>query len=785
MQTMNHIDLPDSLDQWYDKVTRMSLPEWKLTYKDITFGEWYQKYKLDIKERYIFWSDFPPQDGCYGCGFQLSEKDLLYRYGKAPITNDFMLYTSCAKHPQKTRVTGSLFSHIFRFVWKCPYCHAEELLSRFSFSVFEEFVPAPDVYCDNEELRDIILLHKPVAGPLFSHEVAMLSIVEEGRYTTENLKLRQSGWHVAHPELLLLSLVSRGYVKECSDEEFLDLCKMPELRRLLKEKGIKPGSSKENALKRVKANFTESEAVSILGFRYYVLSKKGKELLNDYRTKVAESGVETSLFSHWDIPKNIPEDILADCKNIIASRRDMCEISIVDVSAYDLVIHTPLYEGELILSSHPQFSKLKMTSDFYRPHEFLQKVNVNVICNEATIPLEGITLIALLSNSRKLIYGTQANNGMVDCTCIDLVTTEKLFEEQVLIYSFATPTFPDYPHSVQQLLPFTTEGILSDGCVNYYVSPADELSELIICSYFSNEFKVKKVLPILENDTSSNYCISIPENDNEAHRLFLYMCIERKFLVPQMMGADIHEILNYIGCISDARSSSRIIRLIRENIWENNKNVKHAAEALVAQFGSDLSAICDKLKEYFPNRTLHHSPFGAYTSLNQYQRDENNIYVLQNTKEYKKRYDDILLLLKERGIIKSKWISEFSLYLMVKSYYEDTIYQYRVEWLGQQSLDLYIPSIGIAIEYQGQQHSKPVEHFGGEEHFKETVERDLRKKALCAKNNVNLLYWNYDEPIEDCVLARKLNEMGIELPNKKSFPKTEVDIFSKSQKQTK
>lgn len=763
---MNQIDLPDSLDQWYDKVSRMSSTEWNTVYKEIRFKEWYKKYKVDIKKRYLFWSDFPPRDGYYGCGWQLSEMDLLYRYSKTHITSNEMIYTSCAKHSEKSHVRGCPFSSFIRLNWKCSYCYAEEILSHFSFSVFEEFVPAPDVYCDNEELRDIILLHKPVAGSLFSHEVAMLSMVENGRYTTENLKLRQSGWHVAHPELLLLSLISRDYVKECSDEEFLDLCKMPELRRLLKEKGVKPGSSKENALERVKANFTGSEAVSILGFRYYVLSKQGKELLNDYYTKVAESGVETSTFSHWYIPNNIPDDILADCKNIIASRRDMCEISIVDVSAYNLVIHTPLYEGELTLSSHPQLSRIKMTSDFYRPHEFLQKVNVNVICNEATISLEGITLIALLSNSRKLIYGTQANNGMVDCTCIDLVTSEKLFEEQILIHSFATPTFPDYPYSVQQLLPFTTEGILSDGCVNYYVSPADELSELIICSYFSNEFKVKKVLPILENDTSSNYCISIPENDNEAHRLFLYMCIERKFLVPQMMGADIHEILNYIGCISDARSSSRIIRLIRENIWENNKNVKHAAETLVAQFGSDLSAICDKLK-VFPNKALHDSPFNAYTS--KYGRDENNIYVLQHPKEYKKRYDDILLLLKERGIIKSKWISEFSLYLMVKSYYEDTIYQYRVEWLSQQSLDLYIPSIGIAIEYQGQQHSEPVEYFGGEEHFQKTVERDLRKKALCIKNNVNLLYWNYDEPIEDCVLARKLNEMGIELPRKKGI----------------
>ena len=44
------------------------------------------------------------------------------------------------------------------------------------------------------------------------------------------------------------------------------------------------------------------------------------------------------------------------------------------------------------------------------------------------------------------------------------------------------------------------------------------------------------------------------------------------------------------------------------------------------------------------------------------------------------------------------------------------------------------------MEYQGKQHSEPVEFFGGEEVFKETVKRDKKKKALCKKNNCELIY---------------------------------------------
>ena len=69
-------------------------------------------------------------------------------------------------------------------------------------------------------------------------------------------------------------------------------------------------------------------------------------------------------------------------------------------------------------------------------------------------------------------------------------------------------------------------------------------------------------------------------------------------------------------------------------------------------------------------------------------------------------------------------------------------YQKRFKWFGRQSLDFYLPEYKVGIECQGKQHFFPVERFGGDKGFKQTLERDKRKKALCEKHGVKLLYYS-------------------------------------------
>ena len=61
--------------------------------------------------------------------------------------------------------------------------------------------------------------------------------------------------------------------------------------------------------------------------------------------------------------------------------------------------------------------------------------------------------------------------------------------------------------------------------------------------------------------------------------------------------------------------------------------------------------------------------------------------------------------------------------------------------------DFYIPSLNLCIEYDGQQHFKPSDWFGGENGFGETVLHDAMKNAYCEDNNINLLripYWEFN-----------------------------------------
>ena len=101
------------------------------------------------------------------------------------------------------------------------------------------------------------------------------------------------------------------------------------------------------------------------------------------------------------------------------------------------------------------------------------------------------------------------------------------------------------------------------------------------------------------------------------------------------------------------------------------------------------------------------------------------------------------------GVIKPKWKHELSLFHAVRRLYPDTLYQYRPDWLGRQSLDLYIPSLRTAIEYQGIQHYLPVEFFGGEDALSQRRDLDRVKKELCAVNSVRLIEWPYSvDPTE-------------------------------------
>lgn len=93
--------------------------------------------------------------------------------------------------------------------------------------------------------------------------------------------------------------------------------------------------------------------------------------------------------------------------------------------------------------------------------------------------------------------------------------------------------------------------------------------------------------------------------------------------------------------------------------------------------------------------------------------------------------------------------------------------QKRFPELGRLSYDFYIPELRLLIEYQGEQHYKPVDIFGGEEHFLFQQKSDQSKREYAKSNGYILLeipYYDLKKINTYLVplLAQRLSSNGVE-----------------------
>lgn len=101
------------------------------------------------------------------------------------------------------------------------------------------------------------------------------------------------------------------------------------------------------------------------------------------------------------------------------------------------------------------------------------------------------------------------------------------------------------------------------------------------------------------------------------------------------------------------------------------------------------------------------------------------------------------------------WIQETLLYYKIKYAFPELEIQFhaRPGWLKGQHLDIFIPQLSIAIEYQGVQHNEPVTYFGGREAFEKTKQRDTIKYIRCKRHGIHLIYvypdYKFEEVLEE------------------------------------
>lgn len=99
----------------------------------------------------------------------------------------------------------------------------------------------------------------------------------------------------------------------------------------------------------------------------------------------------------------------------------------------------------------------------------------------------------------------------------------------------------------------------------------------------------------------------------------------------------------------------------------------------------------------------------------------------------------------------------------IKYDYEHTYSDLRGINNGLLSYDFYIIEYNLLIEFQGIQHERQTEYFGGEKQFEVQKEHDRRKRQYAKKHNINLLeIWHYDIGNIEKILDDYLNNLKLE-----------------------
>ena len=82
---------------------------------------------------------------------------------------------------------------------------------------------------------------------------------------------------------------------------------------------------------------------------------------------------------------------------------------------------------------------------------------------------------------------------------------------------------------------------------------------------------------------------------------------------------------------------------------------------------------------------------------------------------------------------------------------------YGCKYKGRLKFDFYLPDYNICIEFDGEQHFKPVEYWGGEEEFKKRQIKDKIKTSFCTNNDIKLIRIHCKKMNKvDCILSEAL-----------------------------
>lgn len=107
------------------------------------------------------------------------------------------------------------------------------------------------------------------------------------------------------------------------------------------------------------------------------------------------------------------------------------------------------------------------------------------------------------------------------------------------------------------------------------------------------------------------------------------------------------------------------------------------------------------------------------------------------------------------------WTSETILFYLLEKLFPQyhVHYHYHCVALERLELDIYIEEMKLGIEYQGAQHFFPVDHWGGRAGLQALKKRDKKKKRLCEKAGIKIIYFNYNEGLSEEIVRERINKV--------------------------
>lgn len=319
---------------------------------------------------------------------------------------------------------------------------------------------------------------------------------------------------------------------------------------------------------------------------------------------------------------------------------------------------------------------------------------------------------------------------------------------------------------------------------------------MVLCKYLSDFGILEDVETEFEDDKAEHCCVNIKWEDEDKIEFCEYIIelaqtgSDKYKYKYTIYGYTIDRIISAI--LADVDIKIKLCELLRNKellIVEDETKIENIIYWIIIRSGSELDNNCFTIVEKLCNK-YNLNKFELLILLIAKYREDNifsfpriknleftempngfsAIKQLFDKKACKAKYDKILSELDEKEI---KWKSEFKMFKLIKSHFEEAIYQYRFKELGLQSLDVFIPELNIGFEYQGIQHYQAVEVFGGEEHYQIQHENDIKKKKICKENNIELIEWKYDEEISKINLDKKLIKYKERLEGKYVFSELE------------